>query len=457
MLVSLAKEPTVKVGLMMGAEHVHFTLGGEYLSPGDQVWPAGDYVASVQSDGTVAITEESGRVVYAAPECQLTPVHQTDALFTLRGITIGIGFHWQRQEDQQFNGTLLLRMDDQRRLLVINEIGVEAYLTSVIASEMSATAHPELLKAHAIISRSWLLAQLAPWKVPRAKAAVSHTQNEHELIRWYDKEDHTQFDICADDHCQRYQGRAKATAVAIFEAINNTRGQVLSYAGELCDARFSKSCGGFTEVYRAAWEDVDVPYLQAVYDGEDFPAQFALPLSDEANATQWIRLAPPAFCHTQQRDILTRILPSFDQETADFYRWQARLQQDELQALLKQKLALDFGAIKALEPVERGASGRLVRLRIVGEKRTLILGKELEIRRAFSNSHLYSSALVIEPGTVQNGAPVHFTLHGAGWGHGVGLCQIGAALIAERGYDFTQILCHYYRGAQLFALYRGSL
>jgi SpoIID/LytB domain protein len=453
MLESLAKEPTVKVGLMTGPERVRFTLATEYLSPGDQVWPAGDYVASVQNDGAVVITEESGRVVYAAPKCQLRPVHQTDASFTLRGITIGIDFHWQRQEDQQFNGALILRTDERRRLLVINEIGVEAYLTSVIASEMSATAHPELLKAHAIISRSWLLAQLAPWKVPRAKPASSQTQNEHELVRWYDKEDHTQFDICADDHCQRYQGRAKATAAAVFDAINSTRGQVLSHAGDLCDARFSKSCGGLTEVYRTAWEDVDVPYLQAVYDGEDFPAQFALPLSDEANAAQWIRQAPPAFCHTQERDILTRILPSFDQETADFYRWQVRLQQDELQALLKQKLALDFGAIKTLEAVERGASGRLVRLRIVGERRALVLGKELEIRRALSNSHLYSSALVIEPGTVQNGAPVHFTLHGAGWGHGVGLCQIGAALMAERGYDFTQILRHYYRGAQLFALY----
>lgn len=451
----LTKEPTVKVGLMTGAEGVRFTLNGEYLSAGEQVWPAGDYLA--EANGKVIVTEESGRVVYAERECRLRPVHQTGASFTLRGVTIGLDFHWQRQEDQQFSGALVLRVAATGRLLVINEVGVEDYLASVIASEMSATAHPELLKAHAIISRSWLLAQLAPWKVQRVKPAASQTLNEHELIRWYDKEDHTQFDICADDHCQRYQGRAKATAPAVFEAINHTRGQVLSCAGELCDARFSKSCGGFTEAYRAAWEDVDVPYLQAVYDGELFPAQFALPLSDEANAAQWIRRTPPAFCHTQQRGILTRILPRFDQETADFYRWRVRLQQDELQALLKQKLALDFGAIKSLEPVERGASGRLVRLRIVGAKRTLVVGKELEIRRALSSSHLYSSALVIEPGTVQNGAPAHYTLHGAGWGHGVGLCQIGAALLAERGRDFTQILRHYYREAQLFVLYRGSL
>jgi SpoIID/LytB domain protein len=456
MLESLTKEPTVKVGLMSVAR-VRFTLNAGYLSSNGQVWPAGDYLAGVGDDSNIIVTDEAGRVVSAERECQLSPVQQTGASFTLRGVTIGIDFHWQRQEDQQFNGALILRTDEQRRLLVINEISVEAYLTSVIASEMSATAHPELLKAHAIISRSWLLAQLAPWKAPRAKLAATQTQNEHELIRWYDKEDHTQFDICADDHCQRYQGQAKATAAAVFDAINDTRGQVLSYAGELCDARFSKSCGGYTEVYRAAWEDIDVPYLQAVYDGEDFSAQFALPLTDEANATQWIRQAPPAFCHTQERDILTRILPSFDRETADFYRWQMRLQQEELQTLLKQKLGLDFGTIKALEPVERGASGRLVRLRIVGEKQTLVLGKELEIRRALSNSHLYSSALVIEPGTVQNGAPAQFTLHGAGWGHGVGLCQIGAALMAERGYTFTQILRHYYREAQLFALYRGSL
>lgn len=457
MLELLAKEPTVKVGLLTGAERVSFTLNAEYLAPDDQVWLAGDYVASVRDDGNVVIKDAVGGMVFAEREYQLRPVQPTDATFTLRAITIGIDFHWQRQEDQQFNGTLILRATEQRRLLVINEIGVEAYLTSVIASEMSATAHPELLKAHAIISRSWLLAQLAPWQVPRAQTATSQTQTQHELIRWYDREDHTQFDICADDHCQRYQGRAKATAAAVFAAINDTRGQVLSHAGALCDTRFSKSCGGFTELYRTAWEEIDVPYLQAFYDGEHFPAQFALPLSDEANAAQWIRSAPPAFCHTQQRDILTRILPSFDQETVDFYRWQVRLQQDELQTLLQQKLALDFGAIKALEPVERGASGRLVRLRIVGERQTLVIGKELEIRRALSNSHLYSSALVIEPGAVQNGVPAHFTLYGAGWGHGVGLCQIGAALMAEAGYVCAQILRHYYRGAQLFVLYRGSL
>jgi stage II sporulation protein D len=457
MLELLAKEPTVKVGLITGAERVSFTLNAEYLAPDDRAWLAGNYVASVRDDGNVVVKDAAGRIILAKRECQFRSVQQTDATFTLRGITIGIDFHWQRQEDQQFNGALILRVDEQRRLLVINEIGVEAYLISVIASEMSATAHPELLKAHAIISRSWLLAQLAPWKVPRAQTATSQTQKPHELIRWYDREDHTQFDICADDHCQRYQGRAKATAAAVFEAINDTRGQVLSHAGALCDTRFSKSCGGFTELYRTAWEDIDVPYLQAFYDGEHFPAQFALSLIDEANAAQWIRSAPPAFCHTQQRDILTRILPSFDQETVDFYRWQVRLQQDELQALLQQKLALDFGAIKALAPVERGASGRLVRLRIVGERQTLVIGKELEIRRALSNSHLYSSALVIEPGAVQNGVPAHFTLYGAGWGHGVGLCQIGAALMAEEGYVCAQILRHYYRGAQLFALYRGSL
>src|SRR5581483_8867193 len=299
MLELLDKEPNVKVGLMAGAERVSFTLNAEYRTPDNQIIPAGDYIASVQDDGNVVIAETRGHIVFAKHECQFRPVQQTDATFTLRGITIGIDFHWQRQEDQQFNGALILRVDEQRRLLVINEIGVEAYLTSVIASEMSATAHPELLKAHAIISRSWLLAQLAPWKTPHASTTTNQTPGE--LIRWYDKEDHTQFDICADDHCQRYQGRAKATGAAVFEAIKNTSGQVLSHAGTLCDARFSKSCGGFTELYRTAWEDIDVLYLQAFYDGEHFPTQFALPLADEANAAPWIRSAPPAFCHTQQR------------------------------------------------------------------------------------------------------------------------------------------------------------
>jgi stage II sporulation protein D len=453
MLEFLEDQPSVKVGLMTGLERVNFTLLADCSADhGDgRAFSADDYAATLGPHGELLILDRHGRAEPGAGQLSLLPLSE-DAGFMLRGVTIGIDFHWQRQEDQQFTGKLLLRTDEGK-LTVINEVGVEDYLTSVIASEMSATAHPELLKAHAIISRSWLLAQLAPWK-PRRAVQPAQPSHGGELIRWYDREDHTTFDICADDHCQRYQGIAKATSPAVFAAIAATRGLVLSHANELCDARFSKSCGGFTELFSTAWEDADPPYLQAFYDGEVFPAGSALPLTDEAHAAAWIRHTPPAFCATREGAVLARILPGFDQETTDFYRWQVTIEQTELQALLQQKLKMDFGAVLKLEPLERGASGRLKRLRIVGEKQTLIIGKELEIRRALSPSHLYSSAFVVEPGPVQNGAPTAFSLHGAGWGHGVGLCQIGAALMAERGYDYAQILQHYYRGTQLFRLYR---
>lgn len=454
MLELLQAEPTVNVGLVTGAERIALVLSSESHTQAGRHFPAGAYVVFLETDGSLVISDEQGHAEKITQPDGVELQFSQSATFTLRGVTIGIDFHWQQQEDQTFTGDLLLRPDDQGRLLVINRVPVEAYVTSVIASEMSATAHLELLKAHAIISRSWLLAQLAPWKTLRAIEGQSQTNEE--IVRWYDRENHSEFDICADDHCQRYQGVTKVTAANVYEAINATRGQVLAYAGELCDARFSKSCGGFTELLSTAWEAGDVPYLQAFYDGEELPTNCRLPLSDEANAAAWIRQAPPAFCNAHDPAILTKILPNFDQATTDFYRWQVTLEQAELQSLLERKLGLSFGAIRALEPVERGASGRLKRLRIVGEPRTLIIGKELEIRRALSPSHLYSSAFVIEPEAVQNGVPARFTLRGAGWGHGVGLCQIGAALMAEQGYDAAQILQHYYRGTQLFELYRGA-
>jgi SpoIID/LytB domain protein len=342
-----------------------------------------------------------------------------------------------------------------KRLTVINEVPVEPYLNSVISSEMSATADAELLKAHAVISRSWLLAQMKQWKRPRVKseAKIEVVNGQRQLIRWYDQEAHTNFDVCADDHCQRYQGITKATSPMVFDAIQATLGQVLEFDGELCDARFSKSCGGMTESFDAAWANERRVYLAVSYDGKTFPAEFALPLTEEANAEKWIRSAPPAFCNTTDPKVLGKILPDFDQATQDFYRWQVTISQSELQELLQRKLGIDFGAIHQLEPVERAESGRLVKLRIVGERETLVIGKELEIRRALSPSHLYSSAFVVE--TSGNGLeiPESFTLIGAGWGHGVGLCQIGAALMAERGYGFEQILAHYYNGARLQRLY----
>lgn len=456
-LRSIEREPTVAVGLMSGVATVDFELKGAFAAADDRRFAAASFQARAATNG-IELLNEAGQFIAAFSELHLAPLDPAST-FVVRGVTIGIDFHWQRQQDQEFQGALRIKPAIDGRLLIINEVPVEAYLCSVISSEMSATARSDLLRAHAVVSRSWLLAQLKEWKRPRRKLEpkIATVNGEQQLIRWYDQENHADFDVCADDHCQRYQGVTKATSPAVFAAVQATCGQVLSYDDELCDARYSKSCGGMTESFAAAWDDVPVDYLAVNYDGADFPAEFALPLSDEANAESWIRSAPPAFCNTTDQRVLGKILPDFDQETPDFYRWRVTIAQAELQELLRRKLGLEFGLIRRLEPVERGASGRIVKLRIVGDRATLIIGKELEIRRALSPSHLYSSAFVVETASLEdNEAPAQFTLLGAGWGHGVGLCQIGAALMAERGYDFQQILAHYYRGARLYQFYDGA-
>lgn len=456
----IEREPVVSVGLMTGAEGAVFELNGDFvISPGKKL-NGGSYRVGIVEDG-IEIASEDGRHKFVASEFRLAPVLPS-ASFILFDVLIGIDFHWERKQDQRFRGALKIKLDPDRRLMIINEVPVESYLVSVISSEMSASSHTELLKAHSIISRSWLLAQLSTWKPRRPEGlkpafSIQSSGAEKELIRWYDRENHTDFDVCADDHCQRYQGVIKSAPPKVSDVIRATWGRVLVYDGELCDARFSKSCGGMTESYETAWEDTRFPYLAVSYDGEAFPPEFSLPLTEEVNAERWIRNSPPAFCNTNDRKILGRILPDFDQETRDFYRWRVTIAQDDLQALLRKKLGVDFGTILKLEPVQRGASGRIIRLRIVGERETLVIGKELEIRRAFSSSHLYSSAFVVENGASIGGAPAAFTLIGAGWGHGVGLCQIGAALMAERGYDYRRILNHYYRGAQLYELYSGGV
>src|SRR5262245_22599464 len=446
-------EPVVSVGLMTGAESVSFELKGAFVNSAGARLGGGIYRAKPLNNDIEIVSEDGNRGL-SASECRLAPA-EPSASFIVRDVTIGIDFHWQRKQDQRFPGALKIKLEADGRLAVINEVPIESYLTGVISSEMSANAHPELLKAHSVVSRSWLLAQVEPWKKERHKPSFTPQTigGEKRLIRWYDQESHSDFDVCADDHCQRYQGIAKATSATVHEVIRETFGQVLVFDDELCDARYTKSCGGMTESYDAAWEDARFPYLAVSYDGEGFPSGFDLPLTEEANAERWIRNSPPAFCNTKDKGILGKILPDFDQETTDFYRWRVRITQDELQELLRRKLGVSFGAVHKLEAVERGASGRIVRLRVVGEREQMVIGKELEIRRALSPSHLYSSALVVESEGMDGGAPAAFTLIGAGWGHGVGLCQIGAALMAERGYDFRRILEHYYRGARLYRLY----
>ena len=380
-----------------------------------------------------------------------------DSSFSLHDVTIGVNFHWERKETQTFLGTLRLVVDADK-ICAINDLPVEKYLESVISSEMSATSSLELLKAHSVISRSWLLAQMDKRKKLKegTNSFFSFIKKDDELIKWYDREDHAIFDVCADDHCQRYQGITKETSPNVAKAIAATRGKILMSEGEICDARFSKSCGGVSEEYQYCWENIKMPYLLAVRDtAKGVKDEDVIPdLTIEANADNWIRTAPDAFCNTHDKEILSQVLNDFDQETTDFYRWRVVYTQKELNDLITEKLKMDLGDIIDLVPVERGVSGRLCKLKIVGSKRSFTIGKELEIRRVLSTSHLYSSAFVVDKDDVKDGVPQKFTLIGAGWGHGVGLCQIGAAVMGAQGYDYNQILLHYYRNAEIKSIYK---
>ena len=362
-------------------------------------------------------------------EVTLTPSDAGSCAFALDDVTIGIGFHWERKERQVFRGVFRL-VQRAAGLTVINDISLEEYVTSVISSEMSAACPLELLKAHAVISRSWLWFPKA--NPSRSEIGPSERLRSHEILRWYGREAHPDFDVCADDHCQRYQGITKAFSRAVANAVRATAGEFLRYNGAICDARFSKSCGGITERYATAWGDQDIAYLESVYDGPTQSCAYSL--------ETWISSKPAAYCNTDDSELLSRVLPKFDQETRDFYRWQVAYTPAELADLIESRLALDLGPIRDLQALARGPSGRIYRLKIIGERDHVIVGKELEIRRALSRTHLYSSAFVV------NRESGRLVLRGAGWGHGVGLCQIGAAVMANAGKSYTAILQHYYRG-----------
>ena len=442
--MKITTQPNVSVGIVSGRE-IKFCLNTTYVAEG--MPSAGKQTVSFSENGVLW----NGKTYR-----QLEFLPQSDeASFSLYDVTIGVNFHWERKETQTFLGKLKFIINGNS-VCAVNELPVERYLESVISSEMSATSSLELLKAHAVISRSWLLVQMQNRRKGEATAhvAASEIQGNGELIRWYDREDHTLFDVCADDHCQRYQGITKETSAHVAEAIRQTAGQVLIDEDEICDARFSKCCGGETEEFQYCWENLRKPYLVALRDA---PQQEALDLTIEANADRWIRSSPESFCNTRDAKVLSQVLNNYDQETSDFYRWRVEYTQQQVQQLLTEKLGIDFGAVVDLIPVERGTSGRLSKLRIVGEKLTLVIGKELEIRRALSKSHLYSSAFVVDAfDRNEQGFPKRFALIGAGWGHGVGLCQIGAAVMGERGYSYKEILLHYYPGAIIKQIYRQS-
>ena len=434
-------QPDVSVGIVSGSQ-IRFRLDAPYLVEG----------TLAEGEQTVDFAEKG---IHWKGKCyqELTFMpQQSDASFSLFDVTIGVNFHWERKETQTFLGRLKFIVNEDK-VCAVNELPVESYLESVISSEMSATSSLELLKAHAVISRSWLLVQMQNRKDNhgKSKPMSSEMPTEGELIRWYDREDHTLFDVCADDHCQRYQGITKETSPQVAEAIRQTKGQVLRYDGEICDARFSKCCGGETEEFQYCWENLCKPYLVALRDA---PHDEPLQLNVEADADRWIRSNPESFCNTHDAKVLSQVLNNYDQETSDFYRWRVEYTQEQLQMLITEKLEIDFGHIIDLIPMERGTSGRLSKLKIIGDRKTLVIGKELEIRRALSKTHLYSSAFVVDAlDRNEQGIPQRFVLIGAGWGHGVGLCQIGAAVMGERGYNYNEILLHYYKGATIEQIY----
>lgn len=436
--------PLIKVGIYTENEVV-FTINRAYRIENQKTRLQGRWTA-VNQDGIIHLRNGDENWMLDK-EVSLMPA-DAEGTFCLHEVTIGVGFHWERKEDQVFKGGLLLKADNGK-IIAINVLPVEDYLMSVISSEMRATSSEQLLKAHAVISRSWLLAQVVKNKDIEEKGEhyQSFFEDDTERVRWYDREDHLHFDVCADDHCQRYQGITRANTHQVEDAVKATLGEVLVYNNAICDARFSKCCGGVAEIFENVWEPVNHPYLQMVIDNPEAPKGFSLDLTNEMNARQWILGSPEAFCNSSDKNVLQQVLNDYDQETNDFFRWKVEYSQEEVSELVKQRTGIDFGLIIGLIPVERGVSGRLIKLKIVGTKKVKIIGKELEIRKALSTSHLYSSAFVVEKQV--DGNEVKYVLHGAGWGHGVGLCQIGAAMMGDKGYSYEQILLHYFRGAAI--------
>jgi SpoIID/LytB domain protein len=436
----------------MAESEIEFSLSGKFLLNSK---PFNDGVYSAKISDKQIVLKQNDNEITSGDEIVLF-ANDVECSFELKNVTIGVDFHWEQQENQKFQGALKLIVEGDK-VRAINIVGLEDYLKSVISSEMSATSSPDLLKAHAVISRSWLLAQIDKSKLlgDSGKTYVTSIETVDELVKWYDREDHDTFDVCADDHCQRYQGITKIHSEKALQAVEETFGQVLMSDNKICDARFSKCCGGLSENFENVWEPVRHKYLTKVVDSE-YGDTTCVDLRIEEEADLWIRNKPHAFCNTTDQKILSQVLPDFDQTTTDFYRWRVEYSQKEISELIKKRSGFDFGEIVKMEAVKRGHSSRIIKLKITGTKKTLTIGKELVIRKWLSESHLYSSAFVIDHLDIENGIPQKIVLTGAGWGHGVGLCQIGAAVMGEKGYSYKDILYHYFRSAELIKLYNNE-
>jgi stage II sporulation protein D len=441
----IRKAPELQVGICSGKE-ISFALNGPFTAETEDGSLKGVCIACFS--GRRISLSAGDTILESESPILLVPENMKISSFTLHAVTIGVDFHWQRKEDQVFKGSLKLIIEEDK-ITAVNVLSIEDYLTSVISSEMSATSSEEFLKSHAVISRSWLLAQIEKSRVigKEGRKYNANTRTDNEIIRWYDREDHKNYDVCADDHCQRYQGITRASTPAVIKAIENTYGEVLTFKGAICDTRYYKCCGGMTELFENVWEPVNHPYLQRVIDNPVPPEGFALEMNNENMARKWILGKPDAFCNTADKKILTQVLNDYDQETNDFYRWKVIYTQKDLSDLIRTRTGIDFGNIIDLVPLERGVSGRIKRLKIEGTLKTMIIGKELEIRKSLSKSHLFSSCFFVE--RTGDGEDIKFALHGAGWGHGVGLCQIGAAVMGAKGYTYKEILNHYFPGSRL--------
>jgi stage II sporulation protein D len=442
-----SSDPTMAVGIIDGENEIAGSFNGTFSGDGlDAV--SGRFTARALS-GTVLVADEEGREIARAPEIRLTV--RGDSTVTLFRVVIGNRFHWERAEDQTFQGNLVLKLRENGTIVAISEIGLEDYLKSVISSEMNAAAPVEFLKAHSILSRSWLLAALKRKgdAKERAADAAKAIERDGEIVRWYEQEDHDLYDVCADDHCQRYQGITKIISAHVGQVIGETRGKVLVYGDEICDARYSKACGGLTEKFSTSWEGREVPYLTSVADS--VVPHYSIRTEEEA--TRWILTEPEAYCNTKDKTILEKILPHFDRETENFFRWKVVYGREELEEILREKSGFDFGTLKEILPLQRGPSGRIYRLQIIGSGKSMIVGKELEIRRWLSRTHLYSSAFTVMAERNPSGEASSFIFRGAGWGHGVGLCQIGAAVMAAQGFKAEEILCHYFPGTEIARFY----
>ena len=438
------KYPEIAVGIM-SHEKIDFHFNGRYRAKKQNGAFEGNFSACLKNKSIeISGCDESAKEWYFYPK------EQGSVSFELKDVTIGVNFHWEQKENQKFGGVLKLIIENGK-ITAINILHLEEYLISVISSEMRADSSLELLKAHAIISRSWLMAQIEKQDKLSENATdyESFSFDNSEYIKWYDREDHKNFHVCADDHCQRYQGTTRTHNPNVVKAVTETSGVVLSYEGKICDARFSKCCGGVAELFENCWEPVNHPYLTAVVDYPEFPKGFEKDLTVEKNAAMWLQNHPEAFCNTTDDAIFKQVLNDYDWSAKDFYRWTVEYSQQELSDLLQRRSGFDFGEIFDLIPIERGTSGRLIKLKIVGSRKTLTVGKELEIRRWLSESHLYSSAFIIVKQNIEKGIPGKFVLMGAGWGHGVGLCQIGAAVMGQKGYKYDQILHHYFKNVKL--------